>query len=74
MNLLYSEGDMSMATSQQWLLYERRNQAAQMRKQITGLMYELVAKPLAVLTVTRLWIYLSRNAMECYSNMSIICN
>ena len=41
MDLLYSEGDMSTATSQQWLLYERRNQAAEMRKQLTGLMYEL---------------------------------
>ena len=27
--------------SQQWLLCERRNQAAEMRKQITGLMREL---------------------------------
>ena len=32
------------------------------------------AKPLAALTVTRSWIYLSRNAMECYSNMLMICN
>ena len=41
MDLLYSEGDMSTATLQQWLLYKRRNQAAEMRKQITGLMHEL---------------------------------
>ena len=41
MDLLYSEGDMGTATPQQWLLYERRNQAAEMRKQITGLMHEL---------------------------------
>ena len=33
-DLLYSEGDMSAATTQQRLLYERRNQAAEMRKQI----------------------------------------
>ena len=32
---------MSAATAQQRLLYERRNQAAEMRKQITGLMHEL---------------------------------
>ena len=32
---------MSTAPPQQWLLYERRNQAAEMRKQITGLMFEL---------------------------------
>ena len=41
MDLLYREGDMSTATTQQWLLYERRNQAAEMRKQITGLTHEL---------------------------------
>ena len=41
MDLLYSEGDISTATLQQWLLYKRRNQAAEMRKQITGLMHEL---------------------------------
>ena len=41
MDLLYRKGDMSTATTQQWLLYERRNQAAEMRKQITGLMHEL---------------------------------
>ena len=70
MDLLYSEGDMSTATSQQWLLYERRNQAAEMRKQITM----NSAKPLAVLTVTKSLIYLSHNAMECYNNMSTICN
>ena len=40
-DLLYREGDMSTATTQQWLLYERRNQAAEMRKQIAGLMHEL---------------------------------
>ena len=38
---LYSESDMSTAPPQQWLLYERRNQAAELRKQITGLMFEL---------------------------------
>ena len=32
---------MSTAPPQQWLLYERRNQAAELRKQITGLMFEL---------------------------------
>ena len=32
---------MSAAATQQRLLYERRNQAAEMRKQITGLMHEL---------------------------------
>ena len=41
MELLYSEGDMGTAPPQQWLLYERRNQAAELRKQITGLMFEL---------------------------------
>ena len=41
MELLYSESDMSIAPPQQWLLYEQRNQAAEMRKQITGLMFEL---------------------------------
>ena len=41
MELLYREGDMSAAATQQRLLYERRNQAAEMRKQITGLMHEL---------------------------------
>ena len=33
--------NMSTATTQQWLLYERRNQAAEMRKQIIGLMHKL---------------------------------
>ena len=41
MDLLYRDGDMSTAPPQQWLLYERRNQAAELRKQITGLMFEL---------------------------------
>ena len=41
MEILYREGDMSAAAAQQRLLYERRNQAAEMRKQITGLMHEL---------------------------------
>ena len=41
MELLYRESDMSTAPPQQWLLYERRNQAAGMRKQLTGLMFEL---------------------------------
>ena len=41
MDLLYSKGDISTATLQQWLLYERRNQAAEVRKPITGLMYVL---------------------------------
>ena len=41
MELLYIESNMSAAPPQQWLLYERRNQAAKMRKQITGLMFEL---------------------------------
>ena len=41
MELLYRESDMSIAPPQQWLLYERRNQAAEMRKQLTGLMFEL---------------------------------
>ena len=41
MELLYRESDMSTAPPQQWLLYERRNQAAEMRKQLTGLMFEL---------------------------------
>ena len=40
-DLLYGEVDMSTATSQQWLLYDRRNEAAEMKKQITGLMHEL---------------------------------
>ena len=39
MEILYREGDMSAAATQQRLLYERRNQAAEMRKQITGLMH-----------------------------------
>ena len=41
MGLMYNEGDMGIASPQQWLLYERRNQAAELRKQITGLMFEL---------------------------------
>ena len=41
MELLCRESDMSTAPPQQWLLYERRNQAAEMRKQLTGLMFEL---------------------------------
>ena len=41
MDLLYRESDMSTAPPQQWLLYERRNHAAEMRKQLTGLMFEL---------------------------------
>ena len=41
MELLYKDGDMGTAPPQQWLLYERRNQAAELRKQITGLMFEL---------------------------------
>ena len=41
MELLYRESDMSTAPPQQWLLYERRNHAAEMRKQLTGLMFEL---------------------------------
>ena len=41
MELLCSESDISTAPPQQWLLYERRNQAAKMRKQLTGLMFEL---------------------------------
>ena len=40
MELLYSDGDMGTVPPQQWLLYERRNQAAELRKQITGLMFE----------------------------------
>ena len=35
------DGDMGTAPPQQWLLYERSNQAAELRKQITGLMFEL---------------------------------
>ena len=41
MDLLYRESDMSTAPPQQWLLYERRNHAAEMRKQLAGLMFEL---------------------------------
>ena len=41
MGLMYNEGDMGTAPPQQWLLYERRNHAAELRKQITGLMFEL---------------------------------
>ena len=37
-----TEGDMSAATTQQRLLYVRRNQATETRKQIAGLQHELV--------------------------------
>ena len=41
METMYRDGDVSAADIQQRLLYERRNQAAELRKQIMGLSHEL---------------------------------
>ena len=73
MDLLYREGDMSAATAQQRLLYVRRNQAAEMRKQISGLRHELV-NPFADLIATKLWTFLLLKVMECCSSTLTICS
>ena len=41
LELLYKDGNMGTAPPQQWLLCKRRNQAAELRKKITGLMFKL---------------------------------